>query len=177
MSANSGGVTPVEFGNINASYPSLFVPFSPQRLFAALGSTLTDVQFFVPGTSSNASVRGFGAVFTDVDLANTTSMEFFNADNVSLGTFFVPAFSGNETLSFLGVDFGSSVVSRVRITSGNEVLGASNNEDATHDLVVMDDFIFAEPAAVPEPGSALLLVVGLLVLVPILRPRDRPRWL
>ena len=58
-----------------------------------------------------------------------------------LGTFSVPAITGNETLSFLGVDFGSAIVSRVRITSGNLTLGPGNNESGSQDLVVMDDFI------------------------------------
>jgi hypothetical protein len=56
-----------------------------------------------------------------------------------LGTFSVPAITGNETLSFLGVDFGSAIVSRVRITSGNLALGPGNNESGSQDLVVMDD--------------------------------------
>ena len=78
VSANAGGVTPIEFGNIDASYPSTFAPFSPQRLFTALGSNILDVNFFVPGTTTAAVVRGFGAVFTDVDLDNTTSIQFFD---------------------------------------------------------------------------------------------------
>jgi hypothetical protein len=159
VSANSASGTAIEFGNINATYPDLFTTFSSPRLFTALGSTITDVQFFIPGTTTGALTRGFGAVFTDVDLANTTSLEFFDADNNSLGTFFVPSLTGNQTLEFLGVDFGSAIVSRVRITSGNSVLGP--NEDATHDLVVMDDFIYGEPVPVPEPTSLALLTTGL----------------
>ena len=40
-------------------------------------------------------------------LANTTSLMFFGINNELLGTFFVPAIAGNETFSFLGVDFES----------------------------------------------------------------------
>jgi hypothetical protein len=159
VSANAASGTAIEFGNINATYPDLFTTFSSPRLFTALGSTITDVPFFIPGTTTGALTRGFGAVFTDVDLANTTSLEFFDANNNSLGTFFVPSLTGNQTLEFLGVDFGSAIVSRVRITSGNSALGP--NEDATHDLVVMDDFIYGEPVPVPEPTSLALLTTGL----------------
>ncbi len=53
----------------------------------ALGSNITDVNFFVPGSLSAASVSAFGAVFTDVDLANITSLGFFDLSNQLLGTF------------------------------------------------------------------------------------------
>lgn len=160
VSANAG-VAPIEFGNIDPSYPNFFEPFSPQRLFTALGSTITDVSFFIPGTNIPALTTGFGAVFTDVDLANISSIQFFDGANSSLGTFFVPNLPGNETLSFLGVLFTEGpIVSRLRITSGNQVLAPGNT---LSDLVVMDDFIYGEPTitAVPEPGSLTLLTLGI----------------
>jgi hypothetical protein len=83
-----------------------------------------------------------------VDLANTTSLTFFGPNNESLGTFFAPSFPGDQTFSFLGVDFNSLEVSRVRITNGNAALGP--NESPGVDLVVMDDFIYGEPT-VPAP--------------------------
>jgi hypothetical protein len=92
VSANSG-VAPVRFGNINANYPTIFQTFSPQRLFTALGSNVVDVTFFVPGTTTPATVGGFGAVFTDVDNANTTSIQYFDANGVSLSTSFAPTTS------------------------------------------------------------------------------------
>jgi hypothetical protein len=107
------------FGNIDPSYAATFAPFSAQRLFTSLGSNVTDVTFFLPGTNTPAQTNGFGAIFSDVDLANTTSIQFFNGAGDSIGTFFVPACSGSQTFSFLGVSFPSSVVARVRITSGN----------------------------------------------------------
>lgn len=172
VSASSSSATPLEFGNLNLTYSSLFQPFSPQRLFTALGSNLTDVDFFVPGSTTTASVSAFGAVFTDVDLPNVTSLQFFDLSNQSLGSFFVPAATGNETLSFLGVRFDAGErIGRVRITAGNAALGG--NEGGGVDLVVMDDFIYAEPTAVstvPEPAT-LLLVGPLLAALWILRRR------
>ena len=145
VSATAASGTPVQFGNIDPGYPSFFEPFSAQRLFTALGSTITDVTIFVPGTATPASTNAFGVVFSDVDSANVSSLEFFNESNVSLGTFFAPNFGGNETFSFVGVRFDAGEkVSRVRITSGNQVLAAGN---VATDLVVMDDFIYAEPVA------------------------------
>ena len=103
VSANAGNPTPIQFSNIDPSYISSFEPFSAQKLFTALGSTITDVNFFVPGSATPAFTTAFGAVFSDVDLANITSLQFFDPKNVSLGTFFVPNFAGTETFSFLGV--------------------------------------------------------------------------
>src|SRR6266498_4688225 len=67
VSANAG-VAPIEFDNLNPGYSAQFQTFSPQRLFTSLGSNILDVNFFIPGTSTVATVSGFGAVFTDVDL-------------------------------------------------------------------------------------------------------------
>jgi hypothetical protein len=158
VSANTGnpsGATP-QFGNIDVTYPSLFEPFSVQRLFTALGSNIVDVNFFVPGTTTPALTKGFGSIFSDVDLASTTSLQFFDGSNNSLGTFFVPPAQGNETFSFLGVSFISPVISKVRITNGNQALAPGN---VTGDVVVMDDFIYAEPSsAVPDAAGTLLLL-------------------
>ena len=139
--------TPVEFGHIDPGYPTLFAPFSAQRLFTARGSTVTEVQFFVPGSDAAATVRGFGAVFSDVDLANVSSIEFFNPVGTSLGTFFVPNVVGSQTFSFVGVSFNAGEqVAKVRITCGNQVLAPGNT---ALDTSVMDDFIYAEPQPAP----------------------------
>lgn len=160
VSANAG-IAPIEFSNIDASFSGLFATFSAQRLFTVLGSNIVDVNFFIPGSSTAALTSGFGSVFTDVDLADTTSIEFFNVSNASLGKFFVPNAVGNETLSFLGVRFTEgSVVSRVRITNGNQILAPGS---PANDLVVMDDFIYAEPvlaARLVSGGAAGAAGVG-----------------
>lgn len=174
VSANAG-IGPTEFGNLNPSYPALFSTFSAQRLFTSLGSNIVDVSFFIPGSSTAALTNGFGAVFTDVDLANITSIEFFDSNNVSLYAGFAqPSTTANEGLSFLGVAFTEGdVISRVRITNGNAIAGASELGGA--DVVVMDDFIFGEPGQVvvnvPEPDHISLLGFALLGLVLYLRKR------
>ena len=154
--------------DINPSYATTFAPFSLNRLFTPVGSNITDVRFFLPGTNGGtpASVSGFGAVFSDVDLANTTTIEFFDPFNVSLGTFDVPNAPGTATFSFLGVVFNAGEqVSRVRITTGNAALGASATDGGGIDVVVMDDFLYAEPRALPEPSTLLVVAIGLLALV------------
>jgi hypothetical protein len=166
--------TPVEFGNLDPTYPGTFGVFSPERLFTAVGSNIVDVTFFVPGTSTPATVRGFGSVFTDVDLPNTTSISFFGPGDTALGTFFVPAAIGSETFSFLGVSFDAGErIARVRIVNGNVALGAgvTDQNGDVRDIVVMDDFLYSEPAAVPEPAAVIVLLAGAVLLLPIARRR------
>ncbi len=145
VSANAG-VAPVRFDNINPTYSTTFTTFSPQRLFTALGSNVVDVNFFVPGSTTPATTSGFGAVFTDVDVASATSIQYFDSLNVSLGTFPLGS-SSSGGLCFLGVFFNAGErVGRVRITSGNTAVGP-NDLPPSQDVVVMDDFIYGEPQA------------------------------
>jgi hypothetical protein len=179
VSANPG-VAPLNFGNIDPSYTTTFAPFSPNRLFTALGSNVLDVNFFVAGTNTPALTRGFGAIFSDVDLANATTIQFFGPTNASLGTFSVPSLVGSQTFSFLGVSWATPLVSRVRITNGNAALGPGvlDQNGNPIDLVVMDDFLYGEPvnaaSAVPEPTALALVGGGLLVLLLIGRRRRGP---
>src|SRR4051794_39248024 len=169
VSANSGNSlgAPVRFGNIDPSYSSIFQTFSAQRLFTALGSPEVDINFFVPGDSTTpAYVHGFGAVFTDVDLDDSTSLDFLDANNNSLFTLFVPP--TDNGLSFAGVTFDAGEqVARVRILSGNAALGSGVLDGGQRDLVVMDDFLYGEPIAVPEASPSMILMaagLGCLVL-------------
>src|SRR5439155_879065 len=130
VSANASNPTstPVQFGDINAIYPQIFEPFSAQRLFTAIGSNIVDVNFFIPGTTIPGQTNGFGAVFSDVDLADTTSLTFFDINGNLLGSWFVPNIAGDQTFAFLGVIFDDPIISRVRITNGNAALASSTSE-------------------------------------------------
>jgi hypothetical protein len=136
----------------NATYGN-FATFSAPRLFSPIGSTLTNVGFFVPGTNGGtpAATLGFGAVFSDVDTSANASLSFFNTSGVSQGSFFAPA--ANDGLSFLGVIF-PDLIGKVEILSGNVPLGAG--ETGAIDIIVMDDFLYKEPTVVPEPTTLLL---------------------
>jgi hypothetical protein len=131
---------PVRFGTVNPTYSSAFKTFSEERLFSPIGSNVVDLTFFVPGTQTPAVVRGFGAVYTDID-TDHTAFEYFDKDGKSLGQFKAPI--ANSGLSFLGVVFEQSVVARVRIAYGTSALGP--DDSATYDVAVMDDFIYGEP--------------------------------
>jgi len=91
-------------------------------------------------------------------------MEFFD-DSATLIYSRDVLVGGNQGLSFVGaVARAGERISRVRLTSGlntiasNGVLGNQND-----DVVVMDDFLYAEPVrAVSEPSSLALAGLGLL---------------
>jgi hypothetical protein len=146
----------------NPSYGSVFKTFSPLRLFTPVGSNITDASFFLPGSNGNtpATVSGFGAIFTDVDQPDgsgpgekhgnrqaSTLMEFFGVNGELLFSSYVPAAPGDGNLSFFGVKFNDARIARVRITTGNAAPGP--NDDNQNDIVMMDDFFYGEPKALP----------------------------
>ncbi|HXH07636.1 MAG TPA: hypothetical protein VNI83_13725 [Vicinamibacterales bacterium] len=158
VSADSANptATPVEFGNIHPLLPLHFRTFSPERLFTALDSNITEVLFFVPGEFTPATTHGFGVVFTGVNRSNTARIEYFDvAGNLLYSQDAPRGTSEHDNLSFVGVAFDAGErVYLVRITSGNVLLSSSRGivpliAPPTHpDLVAMDDFIYGEPQPV-----------------------------
>src|SRR4051794_22243366 len=147
----SSNAAPQRFGNLNATYETLFKAFSPQKLFTPIGSNVTDVKFFVPGTTTPASITGFGAVFADVDAADTTTITYYDESNKPLDTLAAPP--ADAGLSFLGASYpGGTRVSRVRIRTGNTTPGP-NDGGAQTDVVVMDDFLYGEPQEIKAPSQ------------------------
>ena len=169
VSANAGGPTAPLFG-----FALDFQTFSAQRLFTAVNSPITDVSFFVPGTAIPTTTTAFGLVFTDVEIADLTKIEFFDLSNTLIYTRNALV-AGNQGLSFVGaVANAGETIGRVRITAGlntivaNGTLGNPNDE-----AVVMDDFLYAEPSAVPEPSGFWL--AGGFLLGATLAGRSRSR--
>lgn len=143
--------------------------FSPTRTFAPFNSNMLTTSFVFASAANTtpepAGTFGFGAIFVDVELANTSSIEYFNG-NTSLGTFFVPT-AGSGEHSFLGVLFDQPIVTSVKLTVGTNTLftfngtsftaGVGENLGGNIDLAGLDDFIYAEPTrAVPEPSAVAL---------------------
>jgi hypothetical protein len=137
-----------DFSEVNPNYAAQFNFFSATKIFAPVGSNQLDQLFRVAGQPTPAASRGFGIVFSDVDLADKTIIELFGQDGSSLGKFSAPARSDAAGLSFLAVAFDNPIIARVRITLGTGALGANVNDisaGGTADLVVLDNVIYGEP--------------------------------
>jgi fibronectin-binding autotransporter adhesin len=146
LSATQAANVGTLFSNINPTYAQAFTTFSPERLMTPLGSNVTVVDFRIPGTNTPGLVRGFGAVFTDVDIANATTIEYFDINGRLLLTVSAPEIDAQKSLSFVGATFSFPVVAQVRITTGTGPLGLNDvSQNGVVDVVVMDDFIFGEP--------------------------------
>jgi hypothetical protein len=154
-----GGLA-VLFGN--PTYGTTFRTFSASRLFTPVGSNITEASFSIPGTNgaAPATVRAFGAVFTDVDQPDgsrpgarrgnpraSTLIEYFDQNGRLLFSSFVPASPGDGNLSFFGIKFDDARIASVRIKTGDVAPGP--NDDERHDIVMMDDFIYGEPQLLP----------------------------
>jgi hypothetical protein len=160
----------LRFAEVNATYQTQFGAFSPTKVFAPIGSNVMDVLFQVAGEVAPAHVTGFGAVFSDVDVAGRTTIEFFDASGASIATIAAPARSDAAGLSFVGAMFADAVVARARITLGTGALGPDvfdlstggtgylvadydgddHETDDTIDLVVVDNFLFGEPRRIRD---------------------------
>jgi hypothetical protein len=185
VSASAASGTPVRFGNLDPSYPTEFVAFSPERLFTPLGQPVTDITFFVPGTNMQAATRSFGVMFTDVDVFGTTFVQLFGPAGEDMGILSVePA---NHDVSFVGITFlTGELIARVRITS-TLAPGPGNHDAATSfpgpgvpfffDVVAIDDLIYAEPVSsgttIPALSAPMLvLLAGVLAAIAALALRS-----
>ena len=105
-----------------------------------------------------ATVRGFGAIFSDVDQPDgsengrhpgrdaSTLIEYFDKNGKEIFSSNVPSSPGDRNFSFFGIVFDDARIARVRITTGDCAPG--RNDDRNHDIVMMDDFIYGEPQVV-----------------------------
>ena len=160
VSANAGQAVPVQFG-----FGQQLQAFSAQRLFTALNSTTTDVNFFLAGTGTAGTTTAFGVIFSDVDLAGGTRLDFFDESNHLLFSRDALASGGDELFSFLGITMDTSLISRVRITSGTATIASNGVLGVPGDLVAMDDFLYAEPTAAAVSEPPVLALVGLAALL------------
>jgi hypothetical protein len=148
------------FTTVNPSTSSLFPAFSPNNTFAMFNDNGIDFKFVQPSAGNTALVsaasRGFGAIFINVELPNTSFVEYFH-NGTSLGKFAVPV-GGQGQPSFLGELFNAPIVTNVVLTLGTDVLfkfdgttfsaNSADNPGAGHNLTVVDDWAYAEPVPV-----------------------------
>src|SRR4030095_4191952 len=135
------------FSTIDPAASGEFSAFSGAKTFANVTTNAWPVSFQVAGETTAAFTRGVGIVFSDVDLANSASLEFFEVDK-SLGKFFAPAHTATSGFSFLGVYFpGSQRITKVEVKHQG-ILKDGQKDISTggpNDLVIFDAFIYGEP--------------------------------
>ena len=170
VSANAGAAVASLFG-----FPVDLQAFSAQKLFATVNSNILDINFFVPGTNTSATINAFAAIFVDVEDNNAnvfTKMEFFDENNsLIFGGNALTA--GNQGLTFLGAVANSAErIARVRITTPlNFLISNGVRSSELIDFVVMDDFLFSTPTAIPEPGSLGAIGFGIVMCLYVRRRR------
>jgi hypothetical protein len=158
------------FASANPNAAGQFPAFSANNTFAMFNDNTIGFSFVLPSahttTPVQAASRGFGAIFLDVETPNTTSIEYFNG-TTSLGKFFVPVGASAQP-EFFGVLFQNPVVTNVQIVLGNAQLFSFDGTTLTpgdadappaSDLAVTDDFVYAEPTAIPT-GITITASVG-----------------
>jgi hypothetical protein len=153
------------FLSVNPFVSGLFPAFSARNVVAPFsGNTLKldVVAPTAPGTTPQpALTSGFGAVFLNVKIPNSTSIEYLSGDTV-VGRVFAPV-GGIGQPSFVGELFASPVVTSVAIALGTAQIlsfdgtsfapGVESSETPTNNLVAMDDLALAEPT--PEAPAVI----------------------
>jgi hypothetical protein len=170
------------FASVNPGTAGQLNFFTPNNTFAMFDPNdgqfedrFIEQTFVVPGTATTALTRGFGAIFTDVEKTDASSIEYLNSNGTSIGKYYVPA-GGNGETQFLGVLFDKPEISKVILTLGTNAAFSFNGSEFKSfgpenlnegiDIAATDDFVFATPVAVPLPagiwlfGSALLGFLG-----------------
>ncbi|HEY0426745.1 MAG TPA: VCBS repeat-containing protein [Pyrinomonadaceae bacterium] len=166
VSADSSNATntPVRFGDIDPSYTNNFKAYSGQRIFSPTDSSFAgrcsevDINFYVPGTNIPATVNGFGAVFSDIDVFGRAMIFVYGVDGKRLipSPTSTTALPFNNGLSFLGISFNSGErIARVRIYLSYDALqlGVPDENNMGFDVVAMDDIIYGEPRAIGRHSS------------------------
>jgi len=160
------------FSSVNPSVLGLFPAFSPTKTFAMFNDNTIGLSFVLAGVHTTtpipAATRGFGAVFRNVRITNNTSIEYFNGAR-SLGKFFAPVGTAGQA-EFLGVLFSTPIVTSVQIVCGTDAIfafdGVNNSSTTTdntstgHNLVVTDDFVYAEPVPAVNAQPAIAATAG-----------------
>ena len=128
------------FSTINRRASKDFITFSPKRLFTPLKDNKVTVDFSIPGLNKDAVVKGFGAVYVDVDKRHVTQATYLDKRGCVIARQFVDP--KNKGLSFLGVIFRKPVIAKVILKLGNTPIQGKG------DFVVLDDFLYGEPARI-----------------------------
>ncbi|WP_395344840.1 hypothetical protein PN836_008780 [Ningiella sp. W23] len=158
VSSTAASGQPIAFG-----FDRFLPRFSEERLFSPVGGTTFDINFYDPSDqTTQATVRGFGAIFSGLDFLDTAQMQFLNLAGEIIGSV-NPLGTQDFDLTFAGLIFDTPEVATVRVSGGNRFLSENGVfEGGSGDGFAFDDFIFGEPIAVQNvnassPSAAALL--------------------
>ncbi len=137
------------------------VPLTGTVNFAGIGGTNTvTVSFTTPDTAEAGLVHGFGAIFTDVEVADRSGLRFFDRDGNLIRDVRAQAL-GNGEHQFVGAIFNSAVVASVVIDMGDNGNFAAGVEDPIgggDDFIAVDDFRFFQ-SQTPVPPTTFVAPV------------------
>ncbi|XDA98811.1 hypothetical protein AB1M95_02595 [Sulfitobacter sp. LCG007] len=160
VSSSSASGVPILFDE-----PDEYSFFSPEKIFRPDDGATFDILFFDPTDQKTAATtRGFGAVFTGLELIDQVILSFYDIKGDLLAKEGVLP-SGLTNLSFLGVVFDDPLVARVSVGTGLAYV---------EDEPVMDDFLYGEPvpvSPVPLPAGLLLGLTSMAALAGVRRQR------
>jgi hypothetical protein len=163
VSSTEASGQPTAFG-----FDAFLPTFSDERLFAPIGGTTFDIKFYDPSDqTTRATVRGFGAVFSGLDFADTAQMLFLNLAGDLIGST-NPLGTSEFDLTFSGAIFETAEIATVRMIGGNRhLLENGSFGGGIGDGFVFDDFIFGEPIAVSQvevsaPATGVMMALALV---------------
>jgi hypothetical protein len=155
------------FASVNPGVTGRFGSLSAPNIAAPFNSNAFALRIVAPGapgaTPVPAATRAFGAVFLNVTLPNTTSVEYLDGETV-LAKLFAPV-AGHHEPSFVGALFESPAITGVVITlgtarifsfNGTNFLAGPLGDSLPNNLVAADDLVLAEPAPASVPAQLTL---------------------
>jgi hypothetical protein len=167
VSSTEASGQPPAFG-----FESALPVFSEERLFASVGGSSFDILFYDPlNQTTQATVRGFGAVFSGLQLASPVQLEFFNIANELIATLDPIGTSSGDGLSFFGALFDAPEIAKVSVVGDTRFLVENGNFGGpVGDGFAFDDFIFGEPIPVGQvevsaPASLSFVAFGLVAFM------------
>ncbi len=147
VSSTAASGQPTAFG-----FDSAFPVFSDERLFASVGGSSFDILFFDPSDqTTQATVSGFGAVFSGLQIASPVQLQFFNLANELIGNLDPIGTDTGDGLSFFGAIFDAPEIAKVSVIGDSRFLTENGRFAGPRgDGFAFDDFIFGEPIPVSQ---------------------------
>lgn len=133
-------------------YGGGFQAYSGNTIFSPVALNHLDISFVIPGTNIPASVKGFGAFFSDIDQSGMTWICLYDEKGELMETLLPQEMNGGMT--FIGASYSDGRrIARVSMRVGNTPLPAGTSESWQVDKTAMDNIIYGEPRAIGHHPS------------------------